>query len=264
MKIGFIGCGNMARAMIGGIIRNGLVRPEEIMASARTEETLRRVSAELGIRTTRDNHEAANFADVLILALMPEVTLPVAEEIAEDLREDTIVVSIAAGKSIESLSEKLGAGRKIVRAMPNTPVLVGEGMCALCSADSVTEEDMAAVMRIFTCFGRAEVVPERLMNCVTSVSGSSPEYIVMIIEAMADAAVHQGMPRQQAYTFCAQTVFGSAKMVLETGLHIGELRDMLMAPSGTTIEGLRVLEDAGVRGAVMEALIAAAERAAEL
>lgn len=264
MTIGFIGCGNMASAIIGGILNNKLVAPDEIMVSARTKETLQRAADTFQVRTNQENRMAAEFADVLVLAVKPNVVAEVAEEIRDIVRPETVIVSIAAGRELAWLGEVLGEQQKIMRAMPNTPALVGEGMTALCPNENVTEADQEKVSRIFNCFGRAEIVPEELMPAVTAVSGSSPEYVFMFIEAMADAAVHQGMERETAYKFAAQTVLGSAKMVLDSGLHIGKLRDMLMTPAGTTIEGLRVLEEKGMRGAVMDALIAASEKARKL
>ena len=264
MKIGFIGCGNMASAIIGGILNNQLTAPDDIMVSARTRATLQRASDSFGVRTTIENRMTAEFADVLVLAVKPNVIGTAAEEIRDVVRAETVVVSIAAGRELAYLGEVLGSERKITRAMPNTPALVGEGMTALCPNENMTKSDLEKVSRIFNCFGRAEVVSEDLMPAVTAVSGSSPEYVFMFIEAMADAAVHQGMERETAYKFAAQTVLGSAKMVLDSGLHIGKLRDMLMTPAGTTIEGLRVLEEKGMRGAVVDALIAASEKAKKL
>ena len=264
MKIGFIGCGNMASAIIGGIIKNQLVPADDIMVSAKTKATLQRAADRFHVRTSLESRMVAEFADVLVLAVKPNVVGAVAEEIREIVRPDTVIVSIAAGRELSYLAEVLGDQQKITRAMPNTPALVGEGMTALCPNQNVTAEDLEKVSRIFNCFGRAEVVPEDLMPAVTAVSGSAPEYVFMFIESMADAAVHQGMERETAYKFAAQTVLGSAKMVLDSGLHIGKLRDMLMTPGGTTIEGLRVLEEKGMRGAVMDALIAASEKAKKL
>ncbi|MBR2189985.1 MAG: pyrroline-5-carboxylate reductase [Eubacterium sp.] len=264
MKIGFIGCGNMASAIIGGIISRRLVEPDEIMVSAKTKETLKRISDIYQVRTAQENKMVVEFAEILILAVKPNVLGIVADEIADEIPPEKVIVSIAAGRDLAWLSGRLGGSKKIVRAMPNTPALVGEGMTALCPNANVTEEDLKGVSDIFNSFGRAEVVAEELMPAVTAVSGSSPEYVFMFIEAMADAAVHQGMERRTAYRFAAQTVLGSAKMVLDSGLHIGELRDMLMTPAGTTIEGLRVLEEKGMRGAVMDALIECSEKAKRL
>ena len=169
------------------------------------------------------------------------------------------MVTIAPGKTLEWLKGQFGKEVKLVRTMPNTPAMVGEGMTAACPNELVTEEEKAYVLHILEAFGKVEIVPERLMDAVVSVSGSSPAYVFMLLEAMADAAVAAGMPRQQAYKFAAQAVYGSAKMVLDTGRHPGELKDMVCSPAGTTIEAVRVLEKNGFRSAVMEAMKACAE-----
>ena len=254
MKIGFIGCGNMASAMIGGIIKNQVVAPVDILASAKTEVSREKKKEELGIAMTADNREVAAFAEVLILAVKPFYYEDVIKEIRDVVADDTIVVSIAPGKKltwIEGLFEK---PLKIVRTMPNTPALVGEEITAACSNENVTPEELDTVTGILRGFGKCEVIPEHLMDVVTSVSGSSPAYVFMFIEAMADGAVADGMPRAQAYEFAAQAVLGSAKMVLETGKHPGELKDMVCSPGGTTIEAVRVLEEKGMRSAVFEAM----------
>ena len=221
MKIGFIGCGNMASAMIGGIIKNQVVAPVDILASAKTEVSREKKKEELGIAMTADNREVAAFAEVLILAVKPFYYEDVIKEIRDVVADDTIVVSIAPGKKliwIEGLFEK---PLKIVRTMPNTPALVGEGMSCVCGNAKCSSEDVDTVCRIFAGFGKTEIVEEDMIDVVVGVSGSSPAYVFMFIEAMADAAVADGMPRAQAYRFAAQAVLGSAKMVLETGKHPG-------------------------------------------
>lgn len=175
-----------------------------------------------------------------------------------------MVIGIAPGKTLEWLEEKSGKPLKVVRCMPNTPAQVGEGMTGLCINDRVTEADLEQVLAITNSFGHTEVVPQRLMDAVSAVSGCSPAYVFMFIEAMADAAVSQGMPRKQAYQFAAQAVLGSAKMVMETGMHPGELKDMVCSPAGSTIEGVRTLEKHGFRSAVFEALEACAEKGKKL
>ena len=175
-------------------------------------------------------------------------------EIKDDVREDQIIITIAPGKTLAWLKEQFGKNVKIVRTMPNTPALVGAGMTAACPNEYMTKEEIAYVLTLLESFGRVEIIPERLMDTVVSVSGSSPAYVFMFIEAMADAAVSGGMPRAQAYQFAAQAVLGSAKMVLETGKHPGELKDMVCSPAGTTIEAVRVLEEKGFRSSVIEAM----------
>ncbi len=252
MKIGFIGCGNMATAMIHGMLKSGKAQPEEIITSAKSEKTQAKIREELKI-CQGTNAEVASSADVLFLAVKPQFYEQVISEIKDLVREETIVVTIAPGKTLEWLREKFGRDLKLIRTMPNTPAMVGEGMTGICPGDKVTEEELEVVQDLCSGFGLAEVVPEHLLDVVTSVAGSSPAYLFMIIEAMADGAVADGMPRAQAYRFAAQAVLGSAKMVLETGKHPGELKDMVCSPGGTTIEAVRVLEERGLRSALIEA-----------
>ena len=199
------------------------------------------------------NEEAAGLADILFLSVKPQFYEEVIAQIKDLVRPETIIVTIAPGKTLSWLREKFGRDLKIVRTMPNTPALVKEGMTGVCRNESVTDEDLTKVMTILGSFGKAEVVPEHLLDVVTSVSGSSPAYVFMLIEAMADGAVADGMPRAQAYKFAAQAVLGSAKMVLETGRHPGELKDMVCSPGGTTMEAVRILEEKGLRSAIIEA-----------
>lgn len=252
MKIGFIGCGNMASAMIGGILKSGLATGAEIMASAKTEHTREKIRSEIKI-LCGSNCETASFADVLFLAVKPQYYEEVIAQIRECVRTDQIIVTIAPGKSLAYLAGLFKEGQKIVRTMPNTPAMVGEGMTAVCPNEAVTDNDLRIVMELLESFGKAEVIPESLMDVATAVSGSSPAYIFLVIEAMADGAVADGMPRAKAYRFAAQAVLGSAKMVLETGKHPGQLKDMVCSPGGTTMEAVRVLEENGLRSALIEA-----------
>lgn len=254
MKIGFIGCGNMASAMIDGIIAAGKCSVEDIMASNRSEGKLLEKKEKYGILTTTDNREVAAFADILFLSVKPQFYEEVIAQIKDVVKPAQIIVTIAPGKTLEWLLDKFGKDVKLVRTMPNTPAMVNEGMMGMCANSFVSEEELAFVREICSGFSRTEVISENLMDVVTAVSGSSPAYVFMFIEAMADAAVSDGMPRAQAYKFAAQAVLGSAKMVLETGKHPAELKDMVCSPAGTTIEAVRVLEDKGLRSAVIEAM----------
>lgn len=261
MKLGVIGCGNMASAIIGGLTAKGILAPADITASDHFEAARVKAARNFGIRTVESNAEAVAGADIVLFAVKPFVFPSVAEEIKDLIRPDQLVMSIMAGKSLAALEAGLGSGKKIVRVMPNTPALVGEGISGYCANENVTPEELALAGRILGAFGEAEQIPESLMAVVTSLSGSSPAYVYMFIEAMADAAVADGMPRAQAYHFAAQTVLGSAKMVLETGKHPGELKDMVTSPAGTTIEGVAKLEEKGFRSAVIEAVRACTYRA---
>ena len=236
MKIGFIGCGNMASAMIGGILRQGIFSKDEIIVSNLTDEGRARSEKTLGVVTTLDNNEIVRSAKTVVLAVKPQFYEEVLTEVHDSLTTEHTIIGIAPGKTLAWLEEKAGLPLKVVRFMPNTPAQVG------CT----------------------EVIPERLMDAAGAVGGCSPAYVFMFIEAMADAAVSQGMPRKQAYKFASQTVLGSAKMVLETGRHPGDLKDMVCSPAGTTIEGVRTLEKSGFRSAVFEALTAAAEKGKKL
>ena len=253
MKLGFIGTGNMAGAIMGGIIKKGIIAPEEIIGSVIMEAGRERAKKEHGIHVTADNIEVTQKAEVLVLSVKPQFYAQTIAEIKDTVREDQLIITIAPGKTLAWLEEQFGKKVKIVRTMPNTPALVGEGMTAACPNDAVTEEEKNYALELLSSFGKVEIVPEHLIDAVVAVSGSSPAYIFMIIEAMADGAVAEGMPRSQAYQFAAQAVLGSAKMVLETGKHPGELKDMVCSPAGTTIEAVRVLEKFGLRSAVIEA-----------
>ena len=264
MKIGFIGCGNMARAIIGGILKKELVAKSDLIATDKAEGAQQAIERDLGIRAAADNCQAASEADVLILAVKPIYMVDVIKEIAGVVRPETVVVTLAPGKTLQWLAEMFGKDVKLVRTMPNTPALVGEGMSALCPNAFVTAEELAEVEKIFQSFGKTQVVSESMIDVVVGVSGSSPAYVFLFIEALADAAVADGMPRAQAYEFAAQSVLGSAKMVLETGKHPGVLKDMVCSPGGTTIEAVRVLEEKGMRSAVFEAAKACVKKAKEL
>ena len=197
----------------------------------------------------------------MFLAVKPVFFQEVIEEIRESVLEKTVIVSIAAGKSLSDLAESFGRPElKIIRCMPNTPALVLEGCTGICAGENVTEEELSAVEDLMNSFGKSSIIPERLMDAVVGVSGSSPAYVFLFIEALADGAVAAGMPRKQAYEFAAQAVLGSAKMVLETGLHPGELKDMVCSPGGTTIQAVKVLEEKGFRAAVLDAVEACIEK----
>ena len=264
MKIVFIGLGNMARAVIGGMLRKDIVKPEDIIGTAKTRETREKTAAEFGIQTMEKNADAAARADVLVLAVKPQFLEEVIREIKDVTKPDTLVISVAAGKSLAWLEEAFGRKMKLVRCMPNTPALVGAGCTGVCAGEAVSEEEKNYSLRLMESFGKADLMPERLIDAAGAVSGSSPAYVFMFIEAMADAGVAAGMPRAQAYEFAAQAVYGSAKLVLESGKHPGELKDMVCSPGSTTIQGVRVLEERGMRGAVMAALAACVEKTKSL
>lgn len=262
--IGFIGGGNMATAIIGGILASGLAAKDQILAADKTEHALAALKERFGIRTTHSNRTAAETADILFLAVKPHILPDVIAEIQGSIGADTLLVSIAAGKSIPSIESLFCKEVKLVRAMPNTPALVGEGMSALCANARVSGAELTEIQSIFSSFGACEIVSESMMDTVVGVSGSSPAYVYLFIEAMADAAVADGMPRSQAYRFAAQSVLGSAKMVLETGSHPGALKDAVCSPGGTTIEAVAILEEEGLRHAVIRAQRACVQKSKAL
>lgn len=253
-KIGFIGCGNMGKAMVAGMLDSGKCSATDIMVSVTSETSAEEKRQKFGVQTTTDNKAVAAFADILFLAVKPQFYEKVIGEIKAAVKESQLIVSIAPGKSLAWLAEQFGQELKLVRTMPNTPSMVKEGMMGMCVNSNVTQEETVCVRELCEGFTKTELVAEHLMDVVTAVSGSSPAYVFMFIEAMADAAVAGGMPRKQAYTFAAQAVLGSAKMVLETGMHPGELKDMVCSPAGTTIQAVRVLEEKGMRSSVIEAM----------
>ncbi len=268
MKIGFIGLGNMASAMIGGMLDTGTFTPAQIIGSAKTQATADRAAERFGIAAGTDNTETAGQADVLILAVKPVFLPEVISEIKNVVDESKLVISIAAGRSIRWLEQEFGKTLRIIRCMPNTPAMVGEGCTCICLKEeddkNIFRQDEELAKKIMNSFGKASILPERLMDAFIGVAGSAPAYVFMFIEAMADAAVLAGMPRAQAYEFAAQTVMGSAKMVRETGQHPGALKDMVCSPAGTTIEAVRVLEEKGMRAAVIDAVKACVDKSRNL
>ena len=264
MKLGFIGTGNMASAIMGGIIKNNVIPAEEIIGADLFAPGRERAQKEYGINVTADNKEVASKAETIILSVKPQFYASVIADIKDVVTDNQIIITIAPGKTLAWLEEQFGKEVKIVRTMPNTPAMVGEGMIAATPNEHVTKEELDYACKILSAFGKVEVVAEHMMDAVVAVSGSSPAYVFMFIEAMADAAVADGMPRAQAYRFAAQAVLGSAKMVLETGKHPGELKDMVCSPKGTTIEAVRVLEEKGLRSAVFEAMKACVKKGREV
>lgn len=250
MKIGFIGGGNMASAIINGVLSSGLSEKQELTVCDKNKEALLKYE---GVNTSENNLDAL-LSDVVVLAVKPNILPLVLEEIKTH-KTDAVFVSIAAGVKLSTMKEILGENAKIVRVMPNTPALVGEGMTVLAKPDaSITEEDFNKVRAIFDSVGKTEVLKEEMINTVTGISGSSPAYVYMMIEAMADAGVRDGLSRDTAYRLAAQAVLGSAKMVLGTGINPAALKDMVCSPNGTTIEAVAELEKRGFRASVIEAI----------
>ena len=264
MKLGIIGLGNMATAMLGGIIKAGLFAPSDITGSDASKEQRDKAEKTLKIGVCENNTDAVRESRYVILAVKPQVYETVLTQIKDSLSDDQVVISIAPGKTLSYLSDMLGSSKKIVRLMPNTPALVGEGCTGVCKNDKVTDEEFAFVLKMLEGFGKAYEVKESQMDAVVAVSGSSPAYVFILIDAMADGAVAEGLDRATAIKMAAQAVLGSAKMVLETGKHPAELKDMVCSPAGTTIDAVAVLEEAGFRGAVIDAMEACAEKSRKI
>ncbi len=244
----------MAGAIIGGMVEKKIYAPEQIAASGKDPESLDNLHKKYGIEITDDNKEIIEKSDVVFLSVKPQVLPEVIAEIVPFIKGEQLFVSIAAGKTIEWIENEFGKEIKLVRVMPNTPALVGEGCTGLCANRKVSAEELELTKTIFDSCGTSYLVPEHLMDVVGAASGSGPAFVFMFMEAMADAAVMGGMPRDLAYKMVAQTVLGSGKLMLETGKHPGNLKDMVCSPGGTTICGVKVLEEQGMRGAIMDAL----------
>ncbi|MEH2956391.1 pyrroline-5-carboxylate reductase [Candidatus Merdisoma sp. JLR.KK006] len=258
-EIGFIGMGNMGYAILKGALK--IFPAETFVFTAKTEKTMRRVYAQTQVEYVPSNAECANSCKYLVLAVKPQYYPAVLKQIRYAVTPEHVVISLAPGITVNSLKETLGSDRRIVRAMPNTPILIGEGMTGLSfRGEEFSEEELEVVHKLFGAAGICEDVEERLMSAVVCTSGSSPAYVYQFIEALADGAVKYGMPREQAYLFAAQAVAGAAKMVLETEEHPAVLKDRVCSPGGTTIAGVAALEEYGFRNAVLKACDACYEK----
>ena len=263
-SIGFIGGGAMAEALMAGFIKAGLVTPEKLIASDVNEHRINHLKEKFGIQVTHDNAIIAEGAEIIILSVKPFVLGDVLEDIGSKIKQEQIVISIAAGKSTLDIEKLLGERVPVVRVMPNTPALVGEGATAVCCGKWAGEKHRELALELFGAVGRAVSVPESLMDAVTGLSGSGPAYMYVIAEALSDAGVRMGLPRDKAQTLAAQTMLGAAKMILETNCHPGMLKDMVTTPAGTAIEGLLALEEGGLRIALGRAVERACLRSRQL
>jgi pyrroline-5-carboxylate reductase len=264
MKIGFIGAGNMAEALMKGIISAGIAAKDEVIAGEVIKERREIIARDLNVKVTSDNVEVARSAQILLLAIKPQQMPTVLEELKPYLGPEHLLISIAAGIKISYIESRLNAGVRVVRVMPNQPCLVGASASAFALGKFARSEDKDFVLKVLKSVGLAMPVDEKLLDAVTGLSGSGPAFVYLVIEAMADGGVLSGLPRDIAVKLAAQTVLGAAKTVLETGIHPAAGKDMVASPAGTTIEGLRVLEEAGVRGAFIDAVEAATKRSTEL
>lgn len=264
LKIGFLGGGAMAGAILAGLVSGGAVDPGKLFVSDLSNERLEHLKSTLNINTVKDNRELVAVADMVVLAVKPAMVLPVVREVADALKPGQTVVSIAAGVSTAVLENALGKDLPVIRVMPNTPALVGEAASALCAGSGAGRADMEKALAVFNAVGRAVEVPETLMDAVTGLSGSGPAYMFIMLEALSDAGVRMGLPRDVATVLGAQTMLGAARMVLESGRHPGQLKDMVTTPGGTTIEGLFSMERDGIRGALMKAVEVSAGKSREI
>lgn len=252
----------MSGAILKGILKGGRALPQEITAFDISPQAMESVAA-LGVNLAKDEISACESAGMILLGVKPLYVAAVIEKIKPALR-DKALISVAAGISLQKLRELAGPDTRLLRVMPNTPSLVLEGATVFCAETDLTKEELTAARSYFEAAGIVETLPEAMIDAVTGMSGGGPAYVSLFIEALADAGVLQGIPRQTAYRLAAQTVLGSAKLILETGIHPGEAKDMVCSPGGTTIEGVLALEKGGMRNAVMEAVIKSSQKAAKL
>ncbi|MHB8158885.1 MAG: pyrroline-5-carboxylate reductase [Desulfocucumaceae bacterium] len=264
LKIGFLGGGAMAGAIIAGLVESGAVAASEMFVSDVSRERLEHLKSSVNINALQNNMDVITVSDIVILALKPGVVLPVIRQVAGGLRPGQTIISIAAGVSTGVLENAVGKEVAVIRVMPNTPALVGEAASAVSAGSGAGRVDLERALAIFNAIGRAVEVHESLMDAVTGLSGSGPAYMFVIMEALADAGVRMGLPRDVASVLGAQTMLGAARMVLESGRHPGQLKDMVTTPGGTTIEGLYSLERDGLRGSLMRAVEAAAGKSREI
>jgi pyrroline-5-carboxylate reductase len=262
--IAFLGAGNMAEALVKGLLRAGVAAPPEILCTDRRADRLADLARLYGVRTSPDNRAAAAEAAIVVLSVKPQVMNKLLAEIAPALDGTKLVISIAAGVPLAAIERRVGHGVRLVRTMPNTPALVGAGATAISLGEHATEADLAQARALFDAVGRTAVVDEPLLDAVTGLSGSGPAYVFLVIEALSDAGVKVGLDRRTAQDLAAQTVFGSAQLLLETGEHPGRLKDQVTSPGGTAIAGLHTLEAGGLRTTLMNAVEAATKRSHEL
>lgn len=267
-KIAFIGSGNMAEALIRTLIDSSVFNPDSIICSDLSNKRLKYIHNNYNVSTTPDNVNAVQKADIIILSVKPQVMLTILEQISEAVNSSKLIISIAAGIGLDVIQNALNKDRsrklRLVRAMPNTPAMVQAGATALSKSEDTPGKDLKAAMEIFNAVGKVVEVTEEMMDAVTGLSGSGPAYVFLILEALADAGVKEGLPREIAMALSVQTVLGAAKLASESGDHPGKLKDMVTSPGGTTIAGLHALEQGGLKAVLMNAVGAATKRSKEL
>jgi pyrroline-5-carboxylate reductase len=263
-KIGVIGAGKIGSAIARGIIRAGLVKKENVMASDVSDELRQAIARDLDIKVTPDNGALCDFAEITILAVKPQIVDPVAREIAKKLGKSKLLVSVAAGVPLGRIETHLEPGARVVRVMPNIPCVVGAGAAGFAGGGHATAADLEKVGAILNSFGVGLAVEEKYLDAVTGLSGSGPAYVFLFMEALADGGVQVGLSRDVALKLAMQTVYGAARMALESDKHLAELKDEVTSPGGTTIAGLYAMEQNGFRGTVMKAVVSATRRSQEL
>jgi pyrroline-5-carboxylate reductase len=263
-KIGVVGAGKIGAAIARGVIRAGLASKEQVTASDVSEQLRAAIVKELDIKATPDNSALCDFADIVILAVKPQIVDPVAKEISRKIGKSKLLVSVAAGVPIARIEANLQKGARVVRVMPNIPCVVGAGAAGFAGGTNATAADLEKVGAILNSFGIGMAVEEKYLDAVTGLSGSGPAYVFLFMEALADGGVQVGLTRDVALKLAVQTVYGAAKMALESNKHLGELKDAVTSPGGTTIAGLYAMEQKGFHGTVMDAVVSATRRSQEL
>ncbi|NLZ34554.1 MAG: pyrroline-5-carboxylate reductase [Clostridiales bacterium] len=261
-KLGFIGCGNMAGAILDGILESEVLKPSDIVVFDINTKVRERVIKK-GIEVSESIKDLCKLSEKVLLGVKPNIIKNVLKEAGKELKGKAIL-SIVAGISSDTIKDWADTDVRVLRIMPNTPAMVGEGATVLCSDTTFTEEEKAEAEKIFKSIGIVEWLPEKMIDTVTGLSGGGPAYVAMFIEALADGAVLDGLSRATAYRLAAQTVLGSAKMILDGGMHPGALKDMVCSPGGTTIEGVKALEDGGLRSAVIQSVIYSSNKSRKL
>ena len=263
-RIGFLGCGNMGEALVKGLVEASVVSADALMASDSRTDRLGDLERRYGVRVSKDNVELARECDVVVLAVKPQIMAAVLKEVAPTLSRRQLVISIAAGVATATIRAEVAKDIRLIRVMPNTPALVLEGATAIAKAKGLEAGDLETAQEIFGAVGKVVVLDEELMDAVTGLSGSGPAYVAVVIESLADGGVKMGLDRVTAMTLATQTVLGAAKLLLETGLHPGSLKDMVSSPGGTSIAGIAALEEGGIRTTFITAVERATQRSREL
>jgi pyrroline-5-carboxylate reductase len=263
-RVGFLGCGNMGEALVKGLVEAHVVPADALIASDSREDRLADLDRRYKIRVTKTNVDLVGESDVVVLAVKPQIMTPVLKEISGALSARHLVISIAAGVSTAKIHEGVGKELRIIRVMPNTPALVLEGATAIAKAKGLKDGDLETAQEIFGAVGKVVVLDEELMDAVTGLSGSGPAYVALVIESLADGGVKMGLDRITAMTLATQTVLGAAKLLSETSMHPGALKDMVSSPGGTSITGVSALEEGGIRTTFITAVERATQRSREL